>query len=354
MSTPPVQLLANNTFSTLNGAILVGATSIVVQTADAALFPNPTGGDWFLATLTDRLGNLEHIKCTARSSATLTVERAQEGTTAFAFASGSRIDMRLTKGTLARYAFGANATVVDNALTRWDGAGGQSLQSSPVIVDDAGNVTGVASLLLTGTSTPTPTNDGLLQWDNDDNALAAGTGSGTVLFRANDWEKIYVQTFAGSAFINFINLSAFRELRIAYTIDATTDSAGMWLRYSTDNGTTALAGATEYNNYSTVNNGSTIAAASSSTTAIQLDANLGVSNSPIGGIRGNIHIFDFNKAVVTRFVGHAWLRIGGVDTKGRLISIGGDGTSIVAKNALRFLPGSGIISCSVVIEGLRG
>ena len=39
----------------------------------------------------------------------------------------------------------------DNAIARWDGAGGATIQDSLVIVDDTGNVSGVADLTLSGT-----------------------------------------------------------------------------------------------------------------------------------------------------------------------------------------------------------
>jgi microcystin-dependent protein len=94
------QLFVNNASSTLAGTITAGQTTIAVQSGDAAKFPNPSNPDYFLATVADALGNVEIMRCTARSGATLTVTRAQEGTTAFAFTSGARVDCRLTAGTM--------------------------------------------------------------------------------------------------------------------------------------------------------------------------------------------------------------------------------------------------------------
>ncbi|WP_331373770.1 hypothetical protein [Sinorhizobium chiapasense] len=89
-------LLSNNATSTLAASINTSVTSISIQSADASKFPSPTGGDWFPITVVDSAGNMEIMKCTARSSGTLTVTRAQEGTTAKSFASGARVDLRLT------------------------------------------------------------------------------------------------------------------------------------------------------------------------------------------------------------------------------------------------------------------
>ena len=91
------QLFANNAVTTLNGAITAIATTIT--TTDGSVFPSPTGGDFFLATLSDGT-NIEIVKCTSRSTNDLTVVRAQEGTTGFAFADLDDIEMRLTAGTL--------------------------------------------------------------------------------------------------------------------------------------------------------------------------------------------------------------------------------------------------------------
>jgi len=88
--------LANNAISTLAASITAASTSLSVQGADAGKFPALSGGDWHPATIIDIAGNMEIIKVTAREGAVLTIDRAQEGTTAKAFAAGSRIDVRLT------------------------------------------------------------------------------------------------------------------------------------------------------------------------------------------------------------------------------------------------------------------
>ena len=91
-----VALFKNNAFSTLASGIGTSDTSITVDTGDGALFPSPTGTDYFYATLIDTAGNLEIVKCTSRSTDTLTVTRAQEGTTATAYSTGDRIELRVT------------------------------------------------------------------------------------------------------------------------------------------------------------------------------------------------------------------------------------------------------------------
>ena len=97
------QLFSNNASSTLAVSIDAADTTIQVQSGYGALFPSPTGGDWFLITLEDNNANTEVVKCTSRSGDLLTVTRAQEGTSAQSFTNTvTRVELRNTKGTLER------------------------------------------------------------------------------------------------------------------------------------------------------------------------------------------------------------------------------------------------------------
>ena len=95
---------ANNAATTLAAGIASGATSITVATGAGALFPTLAAGDHFYATLVDSAQNIEIVKVTARSTDTLTVVRAQEGTSARAYSSGDKIELRLTAAALAEIA----------------------------------------------------------------------------------------------------------------------------------------------------------------------------------------------------------------------------------------------------------
>ena len=91
--------LSNNANATLAASINSSATSITVTTGQGARFPTLSAGDYFYATLIDTSNNLEIVKCTARSTDVLTVVRAQESTTARAYNTGDRIEIRLTAQT---------------------------------------------------------------------------------------------------------------------------------------------------------------------------------------------------------------------------------------------------------------
>jgi hypothetical protein len=360
------QLFVNNATSTLNGSITNVQTTIAVQAIDAAKFPSPTGGNFFLVTVVDGSGNIEIMKCTARASATLTVVRAQESTTGFAFASGARVDARLTAGAIANFLQFTGPNIInDDQLVvadpvdttkrgRLDAglvtSGQTRIWSGP---DSDGNlIINLGSFQLKQSAGPTPTAEGDIQWHTTENAIYIGDGATTKVFRANDWEKIAFAPFAAVASAPLIGLSTtYRDLRLTYSIDVSVDGTGLGFQVSTDNGVSYLLGATEYNNFSATNNGATIGLATTSTTTVQLDNNAGVDNSSIGGIRGVLQLFDFNQATVFRWINKAWLRVGA--GSGREISSSGDGTSAVAKNALRFIPNSGTITGRVLVEGMR-
>jgi hypothetical protein len=89
----------NNAATTLASSILIGATSLTVAASTGALFPTLTGTNFFYCTLQNTAGTvIEIVKVTARSTDTFTIVRAQEGTSASAFASGDKVELRLTAG----------------------------------------------------------------------------------------------------------------------------------------------------------------------------------------------------------------------------------------------------------------
>ena len=80
--------IKNNAASTLAAGINNSVTSLAVASGDGALFPSTYP---FHITI----GN-EILSCTNRSTDTLTVVRAQQGTSAAAHSTGDAVELRIT------------------------------------------------------------------------------------------------------------------------------------------------------------------------------------------------------------------------------------------------------------------
>jgi len=92
-------LFANNVSTTLAAPVATTDTTIAVTSSSG--MPTISSGDYFLLTLENVAGNLrEIVKVTAFTGSTLTVVRAQEGTSALSFSSGDKVELRLTAGGL--------------------------------------------------------------------------------------------------------------------------------------------------------------------------------------------------------------------------------------------------------------
>lgn len=97
-------LYANNARSTTLSGITTSSTTIAV--ADLSKFPTIVTGDQaFKVTMDDGAGHIEIVLVRGTASGSfLNCLRGQEGTTAFAFPSGTPIEMRLTAGSISQFA----------------------------------------------------------------------------------------------------------------------------------------------------------------------------------------------------------------------------------------------------------
>ena len=96
--------ITNNAAGTLAAGISNSATTLTVTSGQGALFPTLTGVDYCFLTLIDTSNNLEIVKCTARSTDSFTIVRAQDNTTARAFAISDRLEMRPTAALFNEFA----------------------------------------------------------------------------------------------------------------------------------------------------------------------------------------------------------------------------------------------------------
>lgn len=86
----------NNAASTLDTAISASDVGLTVASGDGTLFPAAGSGDYFYMTIEATDGTYEIVKVTARSGDSMTIVRAQEGTTARAFTAGALCELRIT------------------------------------------------------------------------------------------------------------------------------------------------------------------------------------------------------------------------------------------------------------------
>lgn len=94
-------LFNNNASSLLASGINNSVTTLAVTPTQGSLFPAPGAGQVATITLEDVSGNIEYVTCTARTGDTLTIVRGAEGSTPLSFASGSRVEQRVTAGMLS-------------------------------------------------------------------------------------------------------------------------------------------------------------------------------------------------------------------------------------------------------------
>lgn len=93
-------IFANNALSKLAQVLLPGQTTLTVQSGTGALFPSPSGGDYFKLTVEDRrTQQIEVMHCTGRAGDVLTVVRAQEDMTAQSFLVDATVSNRFTRDT---------------------------------------------------------------------------------------------------------------------------------------------------------------------------------------------------------------------------------------------------------------
>jgi hypothetical protein len=95
-------LWSNNASTTISGSITAVSTTVALAAGTGAKFPNPTGGNYYVATFYDQATKTvnEIVRVTAMAGDVATIVRAQEGTVARAWNAGDIFANLVTAGTL--------------------------------------------------------------------------------------------------------------------------------------------------------------------------------------------------------------------------------------------------------------
>lgn len=198
-------LFKNNVTATIAASISSSTTTIVVSSGQGSRFPTVPVGSYFYATLYDAGNNIEIIKCTARSTDTLTVVRGQDNTSSRAYAAGDSIAMRVVAAAmtdLIAYTPNGNlvATTLEGAINELDAekvglatnntfTGNNTFSNNVALTGGAtgnltgnvtGNVTGTASFANALVNAVPVTSGGTGKATLTLNSLVAGNGSYSV------------------------------------------------------------------------------------------------------------------------------------------------------------------------------
>jgi hypothetical protein len=153
-------LFTNNAGTTFANPVDKTDTIVTVVGGGGSLFPNPTGGDYFMVTFISTNGTeLEICKCTARAGDTLTVIRAQEGTGAQNFQITDQCQLRITALTMNTIVTAVGSDHVKDIVAGTGisatGTGSVTIANTGVLSLAAG--TGISLSGSTGNVTITPT-----------------------------------------------------------------------------------------------------------------------------------------------------------------------------------------------------
>jgi hypothetical protein len=183
----------NNATSTLASGIASGDLSLTVASGQGALFPTLGGGDYFYCTLSNVANTIEIVKVTARSTDTFTIVRAQDNTTASAFVTGDKVELRLVAAVLSNTAildqtnvFTASQTVNINGTVGAGTPAAATVTTLTATADSAFTSTGALTISKGNTAARPTATSGMLrfntqtvQFEGYDGSAWASVGGGS-------------------------------------------------------------------------------------------------------------------------------------------------------------------------------
>jgi hypothetical protein len=238
------QQFSNNARSTLASTISDTATSLTVQTGAADLFPAanvgsgsiPSTNNWFKATLQDVNGNVEIIYVRTRNAGSAVfsnILRAQEGTTAREFVSGSIVGLRVTAADIQA---SINVRSTDNTFS------GANTFLQPIVADVTGDLTGDVTGDVTGNVTGNLTGNVTGNLTGNVTGNVTGNLTGNVTGTKVDIAQFTIEESNGK--LVFISRPTFTASISGTVMTVTTASPGMVNHGAVLTGTGVTSGTT--------------------------------------------------------------------------------------------------------------
>ena len=203
------------------------------------------------------------------------------------------------------------------------------------------------ALTLTQSAAPTPTAEGVIEWDSDDNVLKIGDGATTVTLSpaAGAWEHVSSQTASASTQLDFTDLSATYTAYMFVLEDLlpSTDDTAVRMFVSTDNGSTFKTGASDYAWIAHgIDTTADVSTSSSGSTVIQLTPTGVGTAAGEDGVCGTVMVVRPNSTAKTKIM--ADLNYFNASTELTMARSGAVYKTAGATNALRFKFSTGNIT----------
>lgn len=170
--------------------------------------------------------------------------------------------------------------------------------------------------------------------------------------RTQAWELISTQAPSAVATLNFTGLSSYRRLRLTGLLVPATNAVGLFLRTSTDNGSSYDAGASAYAWQLDRGTGSTSSATNSASATEAVISVTNVGNGAANGVSFEMILEQFNQTDYCWITGRSSVR--NISDDFYTGTVFAQRLATTARNAVRLLFGSGnIASGFVTLEGIR-
>lgn len=301
----------NNFRTTLNGSLTNVATSITLNTS----IPSLSGGTVYLTLYGG--GVYEIISIASNAGApTYTCVRGLEGTTAVAWADGSKVECRVTR---------------DSIDTKQDLLSGASLTTATVATDD--------KIIIQDTS-------------NSDNIKTVTTQAVANLFLPS-FVFITSHAASNSATLDFTSLGDYSYVEfVLVDLIPQTDAQAMTIRTSTNNGSSYDSGASDYSYASNGESSTPASVPDGSSGATYIKCNASVGNATNEKCSGYIKMFNPTGTGFCMFVG----QVASLDfsTLTNVTSVAGTRRSAADVDAVRFMFASGnIVSGTIYAYGIK-